>query len=161
MLKGCATLGDERRQTHEILHRLRAMFGEDHLKLTILVAEQNLRQAASAPESSVEDYLAEIVFRLYQKPLPLGRRLRILEIVKSQGVNMLPGEHTWQIVTGSNYEKLFPYKALADHIASKYGFATTSRVRFLAFRTTRVSTLSMVTSFSTTRGRCANLPARG
>jgi len=106
LLKGCAAPGDERRQTHEILHRLEKTFGAD-LALTVLLAEQDLEPASPGQVSLVEDYLAHVVFRLYHKPLPLGRRQRTLEIVKSQGVNMIPGEHSWAIVTKANYKKQF------------------------------------------------------
>lgn len=116
LLKGCASPSDERRQTHELLHRLRSLFSEQRLILTILLAEQDFSSELGSHIPSVEDYLADIVFRLYHKVLPLGRRGRVLEIVKSQGVNMIPGEHTWDIVTNANCERLFRHKKFREHV---------------------------------------------
>jgi KaiC/GvpD/RAD55 family RecA-like ATPase len=123
ILKG-ATTSDERRQTHEILHRLRSLFTEEQLALIILIAEQDLLPAAEKPETCVEDYLSEIVFHLYHKALVLGRRVRVLEIIKSQGVNLLSGEHTWQIVTNENCHKIFPDARLQKHVEDTYGKVT-------------------------------------
>jgi KaiC/GvpD/RAD55 family RecA-like ATPase len=107
LLKGCPDAGEERRQTHEIIRRLEDRFSERRLALTVLLAEHDYRSeetrligtAGGINGPSVEDYLADIVLRLSVRSLPLGRRSRILEIVKSQGVNMILGEHTWQIVS--------------------------------------------------------------
>lgn len=115
LLKGCVTESDERRQTHEMLHRLRSFFGS-RLALTILLAEQDFTSAPESRDPSVEDYLAEIVFRLYHKPLALGRRGRVLEIVKSQGVNLIPGEHSWAIVTDQNHNELFRHEKLQERV---------------------------------------------
>jgi len=71
LLKGCVSESEERRQTHEILHRLRTMFGEN-LALTMLLAEQELVTVPDKRTACVEDYLADIVFRLYQKSEPLA-----------------------------------------------------------------------------------------
>ena len=107
LLKGCESIGEERRQTHEIMRRFQDRFGKKSIAVIILLAEQDHRSqdigAASVPTMptapSVEDYLADIVFRLYVRSLPLGRRSRVLEIVKSQGANMALGEHTWSILS--------------------------------------------------------------
>lgn len=119
LLKGCSTPGEERRQTHEILRRLQDRFGRDETKcsnlaFTVLLAEHDHRShefgsntsPALSTLHSVEDYLADVVFRLYVRNLPLGRRSRAIEVVKSQGVNMTLGEHTWQIVTKANYKEI-------------------------------------------------------
>lgn len=120
LLKGCANAAEERRQTHEIIHRLRDRFGSNKLALTILLAEQDHRApdlgTGGSPISptvpSVEDYLADIVFRLYVRSLPLGRRSRVLEVVKSQGVNMILGEHSWQIITEDNHAQVLRHKGM-------------------------------------------------
>ncbi|MHB8522846.1 MAG: RAD55 family ATPase, partial [Limisphaerales bacterium] len=124
LLKGCANAGEERRQTHEIMRRLQDRFGKRHLALTVLLAEHDHRSqhtgTGSTPaiptEPSVEDYLADIVFRLYVRSLPLGRRSRILEVVKSQGVNMTLGEHTWQIVSADNSAEILRLNVFREEI---------------------------------------------
>ncbi len=124
LLKGCANPGDERRQTHEIVHRLRDRFGPTNLSLTILLAEQDHRALESEIDRhsvtpttpSVEDYLADIVFRLYVRSLPLGRRSRVLEVVKSQGVNMILGEHSWQIITQDTFQQILRHEGMQKSI---------------------------------------------
>ncbi|HEV7406445.1 MAG TPA: ATPase domain-containing protein, partial [Chthoniobacteraceae bacterium] len=137
LLKGCVTPADERRQTHELLYRLRVLFGraatktaaggrtdgetgrkEGRLILTILLAEQDQPSDTSPKPASVEDYLADIVFRLSNKPQPLGRRFRELEIVKSQGVHMIPGEHSWAIVTNNNCDHYMRHPVLKKEVES-------------------------------------------
>lgn len=120
LLKGCIDSGEERRQTHEIMHRLRSRFGRGKLALTILLAEQDHRSEVVETDGkpvlqttpSVEDYLADIVFRLYSRSLPLGRRSRVLEVVKSQAVNMILGEHSWQIITEDNYKRIIRHRGM-------------------------------------------------
>src|SRR5690606_40953001 len=51
LLKGCASESDERRQSHEILHRLRTLFGEPRLALTILLAEQDFSENPNSRRS--------------------------------------------------------------------------------------------------------------
>jgi KaiC/GvpD/RAD55 family RecA-like ATPase len=104
LLKGCLTPGDERRQTHEILHRFTTAFGEKNLALILMTAEQDHTEEPGERHSLVEDYLAGIVIRLAHQPLPLGRTTRTLEILKSQGVHMVPGIHTWTIITNDRYD---------------------------------------------------------
>ena len=107
LLKGCVTPGDERRQTHEILHRFTTTFGKGKLALIIMTAEQDLPDDPENRVSLIEDYLARIVIRLAHKPLPLGRTSRTMEVVKSQGVHMVPGIHTWDIITADRHEHHF------------------------------------------------------
>jgi KaiC/GvpD/RAD55 family RecA-like ATPase len=128
LLKGCANPGEERRQTHEIMHRLRDRFGTGNLFLSILIAEQDHRAQDAetsgdpiAPTNpSVEDYLADIVFRLYVRSLPLGRRSRVLEVVKSQGVNMILGEHSWQIITEDNFKQILRHEGMQLAVKKAY-----------------------------------------
>lgn len=124
LLKGCEQPGEERRLTHEIMRRLRNRFDKENLALTVLLAEQEHRSQEQAPtmalhgstQPSVEDYLADIVFRLYTRSMPLGRRARILEVVKSQGANMALGEHTWQIMSHDNVEAILQGKSFQEKI---------------------------------------------
>ncbi len=108
LFKACPTPSEERRQSHELLHRLRQIFtggatpGQGPV-LTILLAEQDFSDHRTP---SIEDYLADIVFRLYLENLPLGRRGRILEVVKSQGIHMTLGSHSWEIITDRRYTSL-------------------------------------------------------
>ena len=116
LLKQCSTPGEERRHAHELIHRLNSALGPKTegskspgigMALAIFLAEQDASCSEDGAESLVEDYLVNIVFRLMHKPLSLGRRARTLEIVKSQGVNMIPGEHSWAIIAQDNYEEIF------------------------------------------------------
>ncbi|MGC3971207.1 MAG: ATPase domain-containing protein [Pirellulales bacterium] len=124
LLKGCGSPGEERRQTHEIKRRLQDRFSKENLALIVLLAEQDHRSqdvgSTTAPttptEPSVEDYLADVVFRLYVRNLPLGRRSRVLEVVKSQGAIMTLGEHTWQIVSEGNYLEVIRHGDFAEEI---------------------------------------------
>lgn len=127
LLKGCEQPGEERRLTHEIMRRLRSRFDKENLALTVLLAEQDHRSQEQAPtmalygssQTSVEDYLADSVFRLYARSMPLGRRARILEVVKSQGANMAMGEHTWQIISHDNVEAILQGKRFQNAIRKK------------------------------------------
>lgn len=127
LLKGCESIGEERRQTHEIMRRFQDRFGKESLALIILLAEQDHRSqdigAASVPTMptapSVEDYLADIVFRLYVRSLPLGRRSRVLEIVKSQGANMALGEHTWNILSKQTLSFLIRDEAVRKRVRER------------------------------------------
>jgi len=126
LLKGCDNPGEERRQTHEIKRRLLDRFGKGNLALIVLLAEQDHRSQdagitnspTSPTEPSVEDYLADVVFRLYVRNLPLGRRSRVLEVVKSQGSIMTLGEHTWQIISEGNYRDVVRHDPFAVAIKS-------------------------------------------
>jgi KaiC/GvpD/RAD55 family RecA-like ATPase len=128
LLKGASGPGEERRQTHEIIRRLNDRFGKEYLALILLLAESDHQSrdlgdtvAPLTPTApSVEDYLADVVFRLYVRSLPLGRRSRILEVVKSQGVNMVLGEHTWQIVTEGYASEIFRADGFRDQIKGDY-----------------------------------------
>jgi len=126
LLKGCANAGEERRQTHEIMRRLQDRFG-DRLALVVLLAEQDHRSqelgitgvpmVPTAP--SVEDYVADFVFRLYVRSLPLGRRGRVLEVVKSQGADMRLGEHTWHIICEGNYGECIRLDAFKEDVRKR------------------------------------------
>lgn len=120
LLRDCEHPGEERRQTHELLHRLRQAFPQGSLQLAVLLAESNEEGgihpgSAAATDSflldqetplAVEDYLVDVVFRLSLEHIAQGGRLRVLEITKSQGANMLVGEHTWEIATHGNYREI-------------------------------------------------------
>lgn len=131
LLRARGDHGERRRQTHETLYRLRKLF-PDKLILTILISEQD---AGHGRDSSTlaEEFLTDIVFRLDLDHLLLGRRLRKLDVPKSQGVNLMTGEHTWVIVSDRTdqillasdgfrerikksvrYPRLLPQKVLTD-----------------------------------------------
>ncbi len=110
LLRDCNDTGERRRQTYELIHRLRDAFGfvkathnnpeKPRLALMIFIAEKSVDDEAS---EGIEEYLTDYVFQLGSKTTPLGRRLRTLQIKKSQGSNMLAGDHTWAIMTKDNY----------------------------------------------------------
>lgn len=91
---------ERRRQCYELKARLEAAFMEtgSELALTMFLAE---RAPGQPPDRStlVEEYIVDTVFRLDVQEHAMGRRLRTLEILKSQGVNMALGEHSWAMVT--------------------------------------------------------------
>lgn len=63
--------------------------------LTFFISEEN---SGPQPAVPVEDYVVDIVFRLYLQDMGFGRRLRSLEMLKSHGTYLSPGEHTWAIL---------------------------------------------------------------
>lgn len=97
MVSSSGDFAERRRQTNELLFRLRSLFGEC-LMLTLLIAERSSTPPED-PASAVEEYLADFVFRLDLRHLELGRRLRTLDIIKTHGANMTVGQHTWMILT--------------------------------------------------------------
>jgi KaiC/GvpD/RAD55 family RecA-like ATPase len=119
LLKGCLTPGDERRQTHEILHKFSQAFGTDKLALILMTAEQDHTEDPSVRQSLVEDFLAGFVIRLAHQPLPLGRTIRTLQILKSQGVHMVPGIHNWSIITGDRYDHYLRTVKLRNEVFQK------------------------------------------
>jgi hypothetical protein len=117
LIRARGDYSERRRQTHETIHRLKKLFQEDQLLLTILIAEsesEGSREGQS--DNMVEEYLADMVFRLNTHKLPLGRRLRTLEIPKSQGVNVIIGEHTWLILTKESIDSLIEESAFRERI---------------------------------------------
>ncbi|QIF00349.1 hypothetical protein G5S37_02005 [Roseimicrobium sp. ORNL1] len=113
LLKDCKSPGEERRLTYELIQRLRSIFNQQNLGLMILLAEQPEPESALAPLSSgVENFVADFVFRLGAPSLPLGMKLRTLEVTKSQGANIMIGVHSWAIVTDDNFEPTIVGKAL-------------------------------------------------
>lgn len=100
LLRDCHDRGEERRQSHEFMHRLETAVGREHLALIFFLSEES-----SGVDSStvlIEEYVVHFVFRLRLKDTGLGRRLRTLEIVKSHGMPLHIGEHTWSILTNGH-----------------------------------------------------------
>ena len=96
LLRDCAHEGDRRRQTHEFIHRLTTVFGEDQLALTFFISEESKEESRS---TSVEDYVVDFVFRLGMNKTAGGRRLRVFEVIKSHGAHLHQGMHTWAMIT--------------------------------------------------------------
>ncbi|MBV6500684.1 MAG: Circadian clock protein kinase KaiC [Prosthecobacter sp.] len=124
LFKDSHTPGDERRQTHELIYRLKNQFAmgcggtskAGRLGMIILLSED---EAPGAPGPKSETYVGDIVFRLGLKMLPLGMRLRSLEVQKSQGCNLMMGMHTWQIITYETLPRLVEGKTLRENIEGK------------------------------------------
>lgn len=121
LFKDSHTPGDERRQTHELIYRLKNQFAigsggtskTGQLGMIILLSED---EGPGTPGPKSETYVGDIVFRLGLKMLPLGMRLRSLEVQKSQGCNLMMGMHTWQIITHETLPRLVEGKTLRDCI---------------------------------------------
>lgn len=113
---------ERRRQTHETIYRLQKLFQKNQLILTILIAESDSSGSKDGQtDNMVEEYLADMVFRLNTEKLQLGRRLRTLEIPKSQGQNVIIGEHTWLILTHQSIGSLIEEKTLRQRIWRSVG----------------------------------------
>lgn len=100
LLRDCRDRGEERRQSHEFIHRLENAVGRDNLALVFFLSEE-----VSGSDSStvlIEEYVVHFVFRLRLKDTGLGRRLRTIEIVKSHGMPLHIGEHTWAIINSGH-----------------------------------------------------------
>ncbi len=113
LIQDAGDTAERRRQVHELIYRIRKTFKNpdpSRLQLSILLSERRA-EATRTWSPSIEEYLADIVFRLDVKELAMGRRLRLLEIVKSLGTNMVLGEHTWHICSHESYH---------DHIIEKH-----------------------------------------
>lgn len=117
--------GEARRQIFELIHRIKGQFpktesGEGkktgQLGMIMLLSEQG---SEDMQEPGIETYVADFVFRLAQKSLSMGVRIRTLDIVKSQGGNLVVGTHTWLIVTSESVERLIKSKTLRDKIRKK------------------------------------------
>lgn len=128
LFKDCKSPGEARRQVHELVVRLRAQFektpkdgGEEKnvepksgkLGLILLLAEQGIENLHSP---GIETYVADFVLQFGLKSLPMGARLRTLEMTKSQGANMMMGEHTWSILTQKSLSRLIVGDALRNAV---------------------------------------------
>ncbi len=119
LFKDCPNPGETRRQTHELIHRIHKAFHshstrkDSELHLLILVAEEPLH---STTPLGIESYLCNFVFRLGVKSLSMGTRLRTLEVLKSIGVNLMMGVHTWIIVTKDSLDRVFRSNVLKEKI---------------------------------------------
>lgn len=126
LFKDCKSPGESRRQVHELVVRLRGQFDKTpetvikgtemksgKLGLILLLAEQGLENLHSP---GIETYVADFVLQFGLKSLPMGARLRTLEMTKSQGANMMMGEHTWSILTQKSLSRLIVGDALRDAI---------------------------------------------
>ncbi len=117
---------ERRRQTHETIYRLQKLFRPGQLLFTILIAERESGHAEGSDTGSmVEEYLADMVFRLSTRILPLGRRLRTLEIPKTQGMAITIGEHTWMIVTDQTIESYLDEDYLKARVRKGAGMPAT------------------------------------
>ncbi len=116
LLRDCRDRGEERRQSHEFMHRLETAVGREHLALVFFLSEET--SSADSSTVLIEEYVVHFVFRLRLKDTGLGRRLRTLEVVKSHGVPLHIGEHTWSIITsGHSVENVLSLKELQDHVS--------------------------------------------
>ncbi|MDB4265412.1 hypothetical protein N9891_01540 [bacterium] len=124
LLKDAAGPGEERRQTFELIQRLRSLFSNgdphsqagDQVALMFLMSENTglLSQDPKdekmfTPRIKVEDYVADYVIQLDTKLFPLGHRMRVLEFLKSQGSHIMLGQHSWMILTHSKKRKNPPF----------------------------------------------------
>ncbi|MEM7108612.1 MAG: ATPase domain-containing protein [Bacteroidota bacterium] len=118
LLKDSSGPGEERRQTFELLHRLKALFpdqgsGKNPLALMFLLSEHagsvmsdpKSQTYQANPKPKVEDYVANYVVHLDTNTHSLGHRTRVLEFTKSQGSHMMLGQHTWLILTHDESDK--------------------------------------------------------
>lgn len=120
LFKDARSPGESRRQTHELIHRLRQQFvGREHtLGMIILLAEQGI-EALDSP--GMETYVADFVLNLGLKSLTMGTRLRTLEITKSQGANLMMGKHTWMIVTNQSLQRVIVGETLQKKVRAAVG----------------------------------------
>jgi len=112
--------GESRRQVHELVHRLQGQFSSEEAKqgagalgMIMLLSEQGIENLDTP---GMETYVADFVFNFGEKSLAMGARLRTLEVTKSQGANMLIGQHTWHILTDESLERVVAGKTLRGEI---------------------------------------------
>lgn len=119
LFKDSRSTGEARRQVHELVLRLREQFAKGEaaesggLGFIMLLSEQGIENLNSP---GMETYVADFVLKFGLRPLPMGVRLRTLEVTKSQGASMVMGEHTWSIVTNQSCPRLIAGDALREAI---------------------------------------------
>jgi KaiC/GvpD/RAD55 family RecA-like ATPase len=118
LLKDSRDDGDRRRNCHELVQEIQSIVGNkqleggDNLALLTLTSElpSNVDRHTTSPEENIADY----VFRLELIDRGFGRRLRVLEVAKSQGNPMVLGQHTWAILTNRSIEKVIASRGLLN-----------------------------------------------
>ena len=113
LLRDCGNVGEERRQTHELICRLETALGKDQLALTFFLSEQPRVWPAVV---GVEEYVVDFVFRLNLERTDGGRRLRVLEVVKSHGISLHLGRHTWSMVYHDAWDAVLSQDEMKSHI---------------------------------------------
>lgn len=112
-MRDSASDGDRRRLADDILDRIRLEF-PTQLELMCLTNERTLAESQAISPSQ---YIADYVFRLGYHDTATGRRIRTWETVKSHGTYMVPGVHTWAIVSKDTVDVTFSSDQMRENAA--------------------------------------------